>query len=111
MPDSNPAGDVVSSSGYSGSASARRLAAGEPSFVGVPGDCLGLFVFDGVHIPDIWSFAGTVGVTLLIMESGMHINFDKVRQIGGKALVVAIIGTPLSLGKTLETCRARLVSA
>ena len=42
---------------------------------------------------DIWSFAGTVGVTLLIMESGMHINFEKVKLIGGKAFVVAIIGT------------------
>ena len=41
-----------------------------------------------IHTPDIWSFAGTVGVTLLIMESGMHINFAKVRQIGGQALIV-----------------------
>eukprot|EP00316_Scyphosphaera_apsteinii_P000295 CAMPEP_0119320298 /NCGR_PEP_ID=MMETSP1333-20130426/52113_1 /TAXON_ID=418940 /ORGANISM="Scyphosphaera apsteinii, Strain RCC1455" /LENGTH=1000 /DNA_ID=CAMNT_0007326993 /DNA_START=77 /DNA_END=3079 /DNA_ORIENTATION=+ len=53
--------------------------------------------------PDIWSFAGTVGVTLLIMESGMHINFEKVRQIGGRALIVAIIGTatPMIIGMLL----------
>lgn len=53
--------------------------------------------------PDIWSFAGTLGVTLLIMESGMHINFEKVKQIGGKALIVAIVGTaaPLVLGLLL----------
>jgi len=52
---------------------------------------------------DIWSFAGTVGVTLLIMESGMHINFEKVKQIGGKALIVAIVGTamPMIVGMML----------
>jgi Kef-type K+ transport system membrane component KefB/glycine cleavage system regulatory protein len=53
---------------------------------------------DGViDTNDFWSFAGTVGVTLLIMESGMHINFEKVKQIGGKALIVAIVGTALPL--------------
>ena len=52
---------------------------------------------------DIWSFAGTIGVTLLIMESGMHINFEKVKQIGGQALIVAIVGTaaPLVMGMLL----------
>jgi len=56
-----------------------------------------------MHTPDIWSFMGTVGVTLLIMESGMHINFEKVKQIGGQALIVAIVGTtmPLILGMLL----------
>ena len=51
MSDTNPAdmsgSASLSSSGLDGS-SARRLAAS--SFVGVPGDCVGLFVFDGVHI-------------------------------------------------------------
>ena len=58
---------------------------------------------DTIHTSDIWSFAGTVGVTLLIMESGMHINFEKVRQIGGQALIVAIVGTamPLVVGMLL----------
>ena len=60
-------------------------------------------VGDQMHTPDIWSFMGTVGVTLLIMESGMHINFEKVKQIGGQALIVAIVGTtmPLILGMLL----------
>jgi Kef-type K+ transport system membrane component KefB len=60
-------------------------------------------VGDEMHTPDIWSFMGTVGVTLLIMESGMHINFEKVKQIGGQALIVAIVGTtaPLVLGMLL----------
>ena len=44
-----------------------------------------------------------MGVTLLIMESGMHINFEKVKVIGGKAFVVAIIGTaaPMVMGMLL----------
>ena len=44
-----------------------------------------------------------MGVTLLIMESGMHINFEKVKLIGGKAFVVAIIGTaaPMVMGMLL----------
>lgn len=43
MSDTNPA-----THGLSSSDSSRQLAA--RSFVGVPGDCVGLFVFDGVCI-------------------------------------------------------------
>ena len=32
---------------------------------------------EAMETMDIWSFAGTVGVTLLIMESGMHINVSR----------------------------------
>ena len=42
MSDTNPADKY----GLSSSDSSRQLAA--RSFVGVPGDCVGLFVFDGV---------------------------------------------------------------
>jgi len=38
-----------------------------------------------------------VGVTMMIFQSGMHIHFDKVRQVGRKAFVVAIFGTFLPL--------------
>jgi len=85
----------------------RRLAAisGNGSFDGSGDDCLSLHSWQGDHTVDIWSFAGTLGVTLLIMESGMHINFDKVAQVGGRALIVAIIGTafPLLCGMLLTT--------
>merc|ERR1719253_798865 len=57
-----------------------------------PDGCFRIRWWKDDHIIDIWSFAGTIGVTLLIMESGMHINFKKVRVVGAKALVVAIIG-------------------
>ena len=55
---------------------------------------------DGKHVSSIWPFIGNAGVTLLIMESGMHINFKKVSQVGRKAFTVAVLGTglPLLLG-------------
>jgi Kef-type K+ transport system membrane component KefB len=46
---------------------------------------------------NIWTFVGNVGVTLMIFQSGMHIHFDKVAQVGRKAFVVAIFGTALPL--------------
>lgn len=51
----------------------------------------------GGPIVNIWTFIGNVGVTLMIFQSGMHIHFDKVAQVGRKAFVVAIFGTGLPL--------------
>jgi hypothetical protein len=51
----------------------------------------------GSPIVNIWTFVGNVGVTLMIFQSGMHIHFDKVAQVGRKAFVVAIFGTALPL--------------
>jgi len=80
----------------------RRLGGGGDEDEYVTG-CKNILWWNGDHIIDIWSFAGTVGVTMLIMESGMHINFKKVRVVGFKALIVAIIGTagPLLAGIAL----------
>jgi len=52
------------------------------------------------HLTNIWTFIGNVGVTLMIMESGMHIHFDKVKAVGKKAFVVAVFGTlgPIIVG-------------
>ncbi len=78
------------------SSSGSSAGAGDPA-------CMHLHVWQGEHMSDIWSFAGSLGVTLLIMESGMHINFGKVAQVGLRALIVAIIGTafPLVTGMLL----------
>jgi len=51
----------------------------------------------GVPLTNIWTFVGNVGVTLMIMESGMHIHFDKVAAVGKKATIVAIFGTALPI--------------
>ena len=51
----------------------------------------------GDRVPSVWSFLGNLGVTLMIFESGMHIHFDKVRQVGLKAAVVAVLGTMLPM--------------
>ena len=49
---------------------------------------------------EVWKLLGTLGVTLLIAQSGTHIHFDKIKKVGGSAILVALIGTfvPLILG-------------
>ena len=99
----NPQDDFVSGSGsdwaISGSGSGRRLAgsgsgSGGSVCTNVPWARLD---GEGKYISNIWTFIGNVGVTLMIMESGMHIHFDKVVLVGKKALVVAIVGTSLPI--------------
>ena len=70
---------------------------------------------DHYHLTNVWTFAGSVGVTLMIFESGMHIHFDKVAAIGKKALIVAIMGTGLPIvfgiivvGALFSECRSDL---
>eukprot|EP00605_Chrysophyceae_sp_TOSAG23-4_P000400 GSChrysophyteH1.ASY1.ANO1.456.1 assembled CDS len=41
--------------------------------------------------PSILALVGNVGVALMIFESGMHLNFDKVKVVGNKAFVIACI--------------------
>lgn len=53
--------------------------------------------WEGHKLPNIWSEAGTIGVTLMIMESGMHINFEKVARVWKGSLMVAILGTFLPI--------------
>ena len=60
-------------------------------------DCTQHFYWRDDHIESIWVFIGNVGVTLMIMVSGMHIHFEKMREVGPRALVVAVLGTALPL--------------
>jgi Kef-type K+ transport system membrane component KefB len=52
------------------------------------------------HDPSILVLIGNMGVALMIFESGMHLHFDKVAEVGKQAIVIAIIGTlaPIALG-------------
>ena len=59
--------------------------------------CTGATWKGGKHIESIWTFIGNVGVTLMIMASGMHIHFEKMKVVGPRALAVAIAGTALPL--------------
>jgi len=47
--------------------------------------------------PNIFSFIGHVGVALMIFESGMHFDFDKAKECGPIACVIAVLGTILPL--------------
>ena len=83
----------------SGSGSGRMLSAVDP-FAGSKATCTWTMWerwYEGAHLTSIWVFAGNLGVTLMIFESGMHIHFDKVAAVGKKALVVAIFGTLLPI--------------
>ena len=44
----------------------------------------------------------------MIMESGMHIHFDKVAEVGKSATKVAIVGTFLPIVMGLPLCRVHL---
>lgn len=52
------------------------------------------------HEESVWKLLGQFGVTLMIVESGTHIHFKVLYEVGPAALVIAIIGTflPLVLG-------------
>jgi len=55
---------------------------------------------DEHHTEEIWKVLGQFGVALMICESGTHIHFKKLKEVGAQATIVAIIGTffPLLLG-------------
>lgn len=50
--------------------------------------------------PSILVLIGNMGVSLMIFESGMHLHFDKVKEVGKQALGIACVGTlaPIALG-------------
>jgi len=52
---------------------------------------------DFLPFSDFFILAGDFGVTLMIFESGMHLNFDMIKKVGAKAFVVAILGTFLPI--------------
>ena len=64
----------------------------------IVGVLLGPNVADFVPNADFWSLAGVFGVTLMIFESGMHLDFEMLKTVGPKAGVVAVLGTFLPLG-------------
>eukprot|EP00746_Dinoflagellata_sp_MGD_P148325 gnl/MRDRNA2_/MRDRNA2_80558_c0_seq1.p1 gnl/MRDRNA2_/MRDRNA2_80558_c0~~gnl/MRDRNA2_/MRDRNA2_80558_c0_seq1.p1 ORF type:complete len:591 (-),score=85.35 gnl/MRDRNA2_/MRDRNA2_80558_c0_seq1:646-2418(-) len=53
--------------------------------------------------PDIFTLIGHIGVSMMIFEAGMHVDFEKVKLVGAKACCVAVLGTglPIILGTLL----------
>ena len=60
-------------------------------------DTFGWDRFAHEYLTSIWTFIGNAGVLLMIMESGMHVHFDKMKLVGKKATIVAIAGTGLPI--------------
>eukprot|EP01062_Namystynia_karyoxenos_P037659 TRINITY_DN27393_c0_g1_i1.p1 TRINITY_DN27393_c0_g1~~TRINITY_DN27393_c0_g1_i1.p1 ORF type:complete len:994 (+),score=354.18 TRINITY_DN27393_c0_g1_i1:106-2982(+) len=56
------------------------------------------------------SLMGQFGVALMIFESGMHVQFDKLKQVFAKSFTVAILGTALPIVGGLLFCLAALGS-
>eukprot|EP01063_Lacrimia_lanifica_P014408 TRINITY_DN20_c0_g1_i5.p1 TRINITY_DN20_c0_g1~~TRINITY_DN20_c0_g1_i5.p1 ORF type:complete len:1038 (+),score=334.85 TRINITY_DN20_c0_g1_i5:88-3201(+) len=46
---------------------------------------------------DKMKLLGTFGVTLMIFESGMHINFDTLKKVAGRSMGIAVLGTFLPI--------------
>ena len=58
---------------------------------------------DGVGLvpePSAWVMVGNLGLTLLVMEGGLHIDVTSLRRVGPVAVVIAVAGTvlPIALG-------------
>jgi Kef-type K+ transport system membrane component KefB len=57
----------------------------------------GLLDAAGGHQADMFVLVGHAGVAMMIFESGMHFDFQKAKEVGPWACVVAILGTGLPL--------------
>jgi len=67
----------------------------------IVGVLLGPNVAGFVPNAEFFELAGIFGVTLMIFESGMHLDFEMLKAVGLKATVVAILGTFLPIGAGL----------
>jgi Kef-type K+ transport system membrane component KefB len=70
-----------------------------PPMVGeiLAGLVLGPHVLDFVPIPEAFALAGELGMSLIMIESGLHIHYDAIKKIGLHAFFIAITGAVLSL--------------
>jgi predicted Kef-type K+ transport protein len=61
------------------------------------GVALGPNGLDMVPYEEFFRLAGVFGVTLMIFESGLHVDFAMLQKVGMRASVVAVLGTFLPL--------------
>ena len=61
------------------------------------GVLLGPNVGKFVPHPEFFELAGIFGVTLMIFESGMHLDFEMLKAVGLRATAVAVLGTFLPI--------------
>ena len=83
-----------------------------PSLVGemVVGMVLGPELLNVVPFPLALTLVGEVGLLLLVLEAGLEVDLAMLKQIGGKGLVVAAVGSalPLGIGTALAFWVARI---
>ena len=61
------------------------------------GDHRRLQAESGASELSLWVYLGIVGVTLLIAESGLHMDFETIKKVGPSAMGVATLGTTLPI--------------
>jgi len=63
----------------------------------IVGVLLGPNGLDVVPYEQFFRLAGVFGVTLMIFESGLHVDFTMLKKVGVRASVVAVLGTFLPM--------------
>lgn len=61
----------------------------------VVGAVLGPHVLDVVPEVDGVRLVGLLGLLLIVLEGGLHIELSTLKQLGGKAFLIAITGTTM----------------
>mmetsp|Transcript_519 Transcript_519/g.1590 ORF Transcript_519/g.1590 Transcript_519/m.1590 type:complete len:416 (-) Transcript_519:343-1590(-) len=76
----------------------------------VVGMVLGPELLNVVPFPLALTLVGEVGLLLLVLEAGLEVDLAMLKQIGGKGLVVAAVGSalPLGIGTALAFWVARI---
>jgi len=71
-----------------------------PSLIGeiIVGMVLGPNLLDVVPFPEALGIVGEVGLLLLVLEAGLEVDLQMLKQIGGKGLAVAAVGSIVPLG-------------
>lgn len=64
------------------------------------GVALGPECLNVVPYPSAFDLAGIAGVTLLLFESGLHVDFAQLQVIGVRSGAIAVVGTCLPLAST-----------
>ena len=86
---------------------ARRLQIGVSTIIGemAVGVVMGPNVLNLVPDEDFFRLAGVFGVTLMIFESGLHLDFAMLMKVGRLASIVAVLGNflPLLSGMVVMT--------
>jgi Kef-type K+ transport system membrane component KefB len=83
-----------------------------PSLIGemVVGMVLGPNLLNVVPFPEALTLVGEVGLLLLVLEAGLEVDLEMIKQIGRRGFIVALVGSflPLLMGTGIAVGVAKL---